>query len=299
MEKNKSMVSFIKSFLYFLFDRSPNFIQAYARELKRRRKRYSMLSNDMAIHGDQFLASFGNFLFADSAPLMVHSSGEFFARSGVSLADLNSLFIQAAENRTIMMPAFPFEGLALNSVESLVFDPVRTPSKMGLLSEIFRRNDGVLRSLHPTHSVSCLGDHADVITATHEKSIYPFDKLSPFRIFEELDGKILLLGVGLDVLTHVHVAEDYEGCIFPINPYLKEKVNVQSKILDGSGSLNTFVHDPKFSRRKDIKKFESFFFEKGVLEYFQFDSVRVTVIDAKKLTRALLDCAKSGVTIYE
>ena len=51
---------------------------------------------------------------------------------------------------------------------SAPFDPDKTPSGVGYLSEVFRKRPGVLRSLHPVHSVIAFGKNAAYITADHD-----------------------------------------------------------------------------------------------------------------------------------
>ena len=48
------------------------------------------------------------------------------------------------------------------------FDAATSPSTVGHISEVFRRRPGVLRSLHPVHSVAAWGKHAAYITEGHE-----------------------------------------------------------------------------------------------------------------------------------
>ena len=48
------------------------------------------------------------------------------------------------------------------------FDAATSPSAVGYLSEVFRKRPGVLRSLHPVHSVCAYGKNAAFITEGHE-----------------------------------------------------------------------------------------------------------------------------------
>ena len=57
--------------------------------------------------------------------------------------------------------------------EHPVFDSRRDPSCVGILSELFRQRPGVVRSLHPTHSVAALGKDAREYTAGEEKAVTP------------------------------------------------------------------------------------------------------------------------------
>jgi aminoglycoside 3-N-acetyltransferase len=87
------------------------------------------------------------------------------------------------------------------------FDPVSTPTRgMGRIPEIFRSMPGVLRSYHPSMSFAAIGPHAKTITANHPLD-YPLGEESPLARIYDLDGWILLLGVGYDSNTSFHLAE--------------------------------------------------------------------------------------------
>jgi aminoglycoside 3-N-acetyltransferase len=82
----------------------------------------------------------------------------------------------------LMMPSMPFSGTAIEWARSgTVFDVRRTPSRMGLLSELFRRSPGVVRSVHPTHPVACWGEDAASVAAGHPGSATPCGSGSPFE----------------------------------------------------------------------------------------------------------------------
>jgi len=87
------------------------------------------------------------------------------------------------------------------------FDPTRTPVSpdLGVTAELFRRFPGVLRSNHP-FAFAALGPAADEITRD-PLPVPPHRLESPVGRVLELGGQILLLGVGHDANTTVHLAE--------------------------------------------------------------------------------------------
>lgn len=92
-------------------------------------------------------------------------------------------------------------------VDSLpVFDPLTTPTMMGAIAESFRTWPGTLRSEHPLESVSARGVHAGKVTKEHPLS-FSEGPGSPFAKVHELEGWILLLGVGFNRCTVLHFAE--------------------------------------------------------------------------------------------
>jgi aminoglycoside 3-N-acetyltransferase len=88
------------------------------------------------------------------------------------------------------------------------FDPEKTPSAVGIISEVFRKMPGVKRSLHPVHSVAAFGKNAEYITADHDKCETGCGEGTPYLKLREFDAKVMLLGVDMDRNTIMHSLEE-------------------------------------------------------------------------------------------
>ena len=199
--------------------------------------------------------------------------------------------------RTLAMPAFtygvPGNDVAAHFAAHARFDAARQPSQMGLLSEVFRRTPGVLRSLHPTHSVCALGPHASALVATHHRGETTFGADSPFARMAELDTVILGLGKPYyRVLTQVHAAEDLLQASYPIRRSFRP---VDVSLVDAAGECpyRLLVDTTPLEKRLDRL---GRLLAPGELTQWRFHGVELFWTRAAAVTSALLAAARRGET---
>lgn len=136
--------------------------------------------------------------------LLVHTS---FSRVGPvengPLGLIRALQAVLGPNGTLVMPS-------MSDDDDHPFDPRRTPCLgNGVVADMFWRLPGVLRSDSP-HAFAAIGPKASRITADHPLDV-PHGVNSPVGRVHDLDGQILLLGVGHDANTTIHLAEGLAG----------------------------------------------------------------------------------------
>ena len=108
-------------------------------------------------------------------------------------------------NGTLLLPTMSWRFVKPSKPE---FDEIKTPSNTGILTEIFRTRFATHRSLHPTHSVAGLGVHAEEMLGEHHLDPTPCSIRSPFGKLVEVDGWVLMLGIGFDCCTQIHHCEE-------------------------------------------------------------------------------------------
>lgn len=92
-----------------------------------------------------------------------------------------------------------------------VFDVLREPSCVGILTNIFRQRPGVIRSWHPTHSVAAYGKDAVEYTRGEEQFDTPCPRAGCYGKLYDRQGKILFIGCGLNRNTTVHGIEEWNN----------------------------------------------------------------------------------------
>lgn len=94
------------------------------------------------------------------------------------------------------------------------YDKDITPTNtMGAVAEMFRKWPGAMRSSHPARSFAAKGKNAEYILKDHDLHDI-FGEDSPIGKLYKLNGKVLLLGVGYDKNTSIHLADvraEYPG----------------------------------------------------------------------------------------
>ena len=105
---------------------------------------------------------------------------------------------------TLVVPTFTY-----SATKGEAFDPVRTPSAVGPLTEYFRRLPGVLRSRDPIFSVAARGRRAAEFAAAAVEDCFGPD--SAFGLLDRRDGSLACLGCGLNRITFTHYVEQSVG----------------------------------------------------------------------------------------
>ena len=137
--------------------------------------------------------------------LMVHSAFKGFARDGYDARATLAVLADYMEAGTLLLPTMSWRYV---NPDRPVFDELETPSNVGVLAEIFRREYATRRSLHPTHSVAGRGARVDELLNGHHLDEPPCSANSPFGRLAASGGHVVMMDVGMDCCTLIHCGEE-------------------------------------------------------------------------------------------
>ncbi len=138
--------------------------------------------------------------------VLVHSSLKSLGTSiGGPGTLINAIMDALGPSGTLLMPALSEQYV---HEENPFFNVVTTPTNTGAIPEYFRKMDGVIRSINPTHSVCGYGKYAKEILGKHHLDETPCGKNSPFYLLPKYEGQIVFIGCGLKPNTSMHAIEE-------------------------------------------------------------------------------------------
>ena len=138
--------------------------------------------------------------------LLVHSNADSVESLGWTASDMIDFLLDyLGSSGTLLMPSHPklrVEG------KQRTYKVRRSPSTVGMMTELFRRRTEVVRSRFPFSAAAGFGARANEYLDDHVNSFAPHDRHSPYAILAQAGGKSLCIGCELDRSTVLHVAED-------------------------------------------------------------------------------------------
>jgi len=234
--------------------------------------------------------------------VLVHSAWDAFSGfQGKPTEVIAAIQRVVTPDGTVLMPTIPFTGTAVEHVSRHpVFDVARTPSRVGLLTELFRRSAGVVRSVHPTHAVAAWGHDAAPMCRDHHEATTPCGEPSPYMHLIERDGKVLLVGADIDSLTLWHALEEKLESRLPISPFTREHFELVSRLPDGTTrTTSTRLFEPAVSRRRNLFTLMPELSRLNAWRETRLGGVKLVLLKARDVERAAVNLAEQGIFCYD
>jgi len=259
------------------------------------RRRYAFTSHDLIALLRRVGVKLGDVL-------LVHSSFDEFQGFAGNPTDVILALQEAVGcSGTLLMPTSPFTGTAVDYVSTHpVFDVSKTPSRMGLITELFRRSPGVMRSVHPTHAVAAWGANAPEIVKDHHLADTPCGRHTPYGRLLDCDGKILFLGTDIDVMTFFHTVEEELERRMPFSPFTTQVFSLVCKDKDGNSlQANTRLFAPDYSRRRNLDTLVPVLKHTGYWNEASVGKLKVILLRVNEVLKACHSLADQGVFCYD
>lgn len=166
-----------------------------------------------------------------------------------------------------------------------VFDVRNSPCCVGILPELFRQRPGVIRSLHPTHSMAAYGKDAAAYLAGELETSTPCAPGGCYDRLRTVHGKILLLGVTHARNTFIHSVEE----VLNVPHRLTDKP-LKLTVVDEAGESHTAymrrhynADQPHIS--EDFVKLEQAYLDCGAAQNTKLGDAKCILCDAEGLFR--------------
>ena len=137
--------------------------------------------------------------------VMLHSSMRAIGDVAGGADTVIDAFLDYLKDGLFMTPAHTW---AQMSEEYSCFDPAVEPACVGIIPNLFLKRPGVVRSLHPTHSIAAFGTLAAEYVRGEENCATPCAPGGCWDRLRNIHAKILLAGVTHIRNTYIHSIEE-------------------------------------------------------------------------------------------
>ncbi len=180
--------------------------------------------------------------------------------------------------------------------ERNVFDVAAEPCCVGILPELFRQRPGVIRSLHPTHSVAAIGKEAADYTAGEEYTRTPCARHGCWGRLYDRGAQILFLGCTLQSNTFIHGVEEWNH--IP-NRLENKAAPYYTLALDGTRYLiPQYRHNASLPSRF-FDKMEPVFLREDAIRYGRFGDAPCILGDAVAMTEITTRYLVKNVHLFD
>jgi aminoglycoside 3-N-acetyltransferase len=249
--------------------------------------------DDVPVSLDELRTALAQLGVDGSRDLLVHASWSGLKVLRCKPSDLVKLLLDVVGTQsTLLMPAHPVEKLEDGA---LVYDVNKTPTRMGMLSETFRRMPDVRRGPVPIAPVIARGPHAEAYTRDSRASSgnTPWGRGTPWVELCERGGLEVILGVDfVRALTLLHCAFDLLGDDNPIRDYYEP---IDALVVESGVRERWHL---RHQRRSLERHLATFAFRKaalasGTVRVTNLKGIPIAVVDAKRFLAWHLPIARA------
>lgn len=191
--------------------------------------------------------------------ILIHSSMKAIGVVNGGADTVLDVWMEYFKNGLLLLPTHTWKTV---NADNPVYNPYTTPSCVGLLTNMFMKRDGVIRSLHPTHSMSGYGKNAAEYLAGEEYNNTPCTPGGCYDRLKEVGGKVLLVGVGHERNTYIHSVEEVLNVPNRLSDMPMELVIELQEESNNSGKLPPYNRDEGWKTHTDNRLYRKVYVRK-------------------------------------
>ena len=197
---------------------------------------------------------------------------------------------------TLLMPAYSAERAGTTQAP---LDLTALPTYTGIVNELFRRSPGVLRSVHPRHSLCAAGPLARTLLDGHDECLYADGPSSPLdRLRQRDDGQILTLGLPPAFTSFLHWLEDTRPADFPLAVHEPSPRRYAVRHPDGRiSTVSDMQVRSEIAARLDLRRVAAAL-TPPAMRHVQLRGIDIGLYDVQSLAKQLVALRDRGVFHY-
>jgi aminoglycoside 3-N-acetyltransferase len=211
--------------------------------------------------------------------LLVHSALSKVKVDGERVLDS---FIDYMRDGLLILPTHTWMEVGYKvdeNPQNKIYDPQTSKSCVGTLTNLFLKRPGVVRSLHPTHSVAAIGSDAVEYTAGEELTRSPCSREGCYGKLYDRNAQILFLGCDLTKNTFIHGVEEWNKIPERLTEAKQELfVRVNGELIPCSQNRHV-----EYDVSKNYNKIEAALIKSGAARYCKIGKARCVLCDAVKM----------------
>ncbi|EGG41206.1 aminoglycoside N3'-acetyltransferase [Candidatus Nitrosarchaeum limnium SFB1] len=242
----------------------------------------------MTVSFDELVLNFQKIGLTSGDVLLVHSSYKSFGGiEGGPQTVIDAIRSILTDDGTLIVPTFNYD-----FCDGKPFNIKKTPSKMGIISELVRINSDSKRTLDPVFSFAILGKYRDYLTDL--RSEHSFGPNSIFAKLRELDAKIMIIGLAYnESMTFFHHIEETQGCDYRYFKEFKGSITNYDDVKQ-DGKIILFVRDIERGVQNAVDKMGSIMEQEEIVKSTIIGKSRVKIMKANDVYKRTVEEMKKN-----
>ena len=246
----------------------------------------------MAYTKQDFIAALEKLQINPKGTLLVHSSMKSIGEVQGGADTVLDAIMEYMKDGLLVLPAHTWSYI---NAENPKFDVLHSEVCVGILPEIFRKREGVVRSLHPTHSVAVIGKDKEDFIRDNELWDTPCARKSPWGKLLDMEAQIMLLGVDLRRNTFIHGIEEWIDIPGRMTEDREPLIVIDEKGKEISVPSRRHCGD---HWSEYFWKVDEYLVEKGVMHMGRFGDATVRICQTKPMTKVLVEMLEINPNLF-